>query len=121
MLRTVFSRSFLIYKGLADISYASGFFDQLKSFRYFVHNLRAHIKVLHQICRVNLVSIPFSLVMRQSYVRLPLDAGTLIGLSLKITRSIMGYGMSLQRHTQKLFTSLSCVLLALVLSLVIGF
>ena len=33
----------------------------------------------------------------------------------------MGYAMSLQRHTQKLFTSLSCVLLSLVLSLVIAF
>ena len=106
---------------LADISYASGFFDQPKSFRYFVHNLTAHIKVLHQICRMKFVSIPFSQLIRQWYVGLPLDTGTLIGLSLKITRSIMGYAMSLQRHTQKLFTSLSCVLLSLVLSLVIAF
>ena len=96
-------------------------FDQLKSFRYFVHNLTAHIKVLHQICRMKFVSIPFSQLIRQWYVGLPLDTGTLIGLSLKITRSIMGYAMSLQRHSQKLFTSLSCVLLSLVLSLVIAF
>ena len=116
-----FLRSFLIYMWPADISYASGFFDQPKSFRYFVHNLTTHIKVLHQICRMKFVSIPFSQLIRQWYVGLPLDTGTLIGLSLKITRSIMGYAMSLQRHTQKLFTSLSCVLLSLVLSLVIAF
>lgn len=52
---------------------------------------------------------------------LPLDTGTLISLSLKITRSIIGYAMSLQIHTQKLFTSLSCVLLTLFLFLVIAF
>lgn len=97
-------------------------FRSTKTFSLFCAQFENTHQILHQISRVNLVSIPFSLLMRQWYVRLPLDTGTLIGLSLKITsESIMCYAMNLQRHTQKLFTSLSCVLLSLVLFLVIAF